>query len=310
MKRNTYKSQFSYVSGMKHRPEFQRPNSQVVRKAAEIGITRFFQTCAGGLGLIILFFLPNNHKCKRFIADIDEDKVNLYTCIRDEYYTLINAIKDFIKYVRDIYAESLSSCYESFKSSITEDLTGHLTSKGYDESIIKAALTFLTLIHSQRDTKATIQERIDELEKKMPFIWELNGILQGVEIWQADMMDIIKQYSRKGKFILFVDPPYLLTNGKYAVNEPEIKFHQRLAALLCSCKCKFVLYCRVTASKFSGKNKYKRLIDDVLLTFYNSYYSGKGFYYYDVELKHGNDVTIERMITNLDMSGEEGWKKY
>lgn len=305
MKNNTYKSQFSYVSGMKHRPEFKRPNSQVVRKAAEIGITNFFQTCAGGLGLIILFFLPYDHKCKRFIADIDKDKINLYTCIRDEYYALINAIKDFITYVKTNC--SLSSKYSN---SIISDLTRHLTTIGYSKSIINAVLTFFTLIHSQRASNSSIQKRIDELEKKMPFILELNGILQGVEIWQADMMDVIKQYSHKGKFILFVDPPYLLTNGKYAVNEREIKFHKRLATLLCSCKCKFVLYCRVTASKFSGKNKYKRLIDDVLLCFYDNYYSGKGFYYCDVELKHGNDVTIERMITNLDMCGEEGWEKY
>ena len=310
MSETHYKSELENVSGKKDRYEFQDPNKQVVHKAADMGINTFYQTCAGGLGLIIQFLLPNDYKCKRSIVDIDEDKINLYTCIRDNYYELMNVLKCFIAFVSSFSWVSLEFRYESSAKQIVDKATAHLTASGYSPSIVKAAITFFNLIHNQRATNSTIKERIDELKKKLPFIAELSNILEGVEIKQNDLKEVIKKYSRRRKYILFIDPPYLLTNGNYAVNESEFEFHLGLADLLHSCSCKFVLYCRVTASKFSGKNDDKRLIDDVLFAFYSNHYPKEKYYFCDVELKHGDNVTVERMITNLDMSGDKGWIAY
>ncbi|MDD6098729.1 MAG: hypothetical protein PUB66_08430, partial [Oscillospiraceae bacterium] len=138
----------------------------------------------------------------------------------------------------------------------------------------------------------------------------LNDYLQRCEITEDDMMNTIKKYSRKKSSLLLIDPPYLLTNGNYTNNESEFKFHEKTAILINKCNCKFVLYYRVTASKFSGINQNKQLADDVLKCFYYNHYSGKGYYYCDIPLKHGNDVTMERMLTNLDMSTYAEWNLF
>ena len=130
-----------------------------------------------------------------------------------------------------------------------------------------------------------------------------------VNITNLDCLKIIKKYMKDEEACLFIDPPYIWSDGKYKYNAAsESNYHKKIYAVLSKCKCKFVLFLRMTSShQFKWQNQSDNLIqkDRCIRAFYDNRYKNKGYYKKEIPFDSSTDPTIECVITNFMFEGAE-----
>lgn len=297
------------ISGMKNWKWLQSDVLPDMVKALEnMGIIVHCEVCVGGLGLQPTRLLKNPETVLWIINDKDCEKENLYKTIRDYPLKLESACYDILATIQSMIDNNVihkDDRYLDIQQNILQQITIDLQAKPYSKEIIDASVMILQNCHSARGTTYTIEEQCKAFFEKANNICPISDSFhkcKSVVITGEDLLVVIKKYMRKKNVVLWIDPPYYLSNGKYSENLPEWDYHNQIYNLLIKAKCKFVLFLRINASR-TTKDINNKAIDVSLKSFYDNRYQGKNFYYMDMPVKQSYGYTIERVITNFEFNG-------
>ena len=298
-----------HILGMKNENCFQKDILPNIVKALETnGINTYIETCIGGFGLKPTLLLNNPGAITYILNDSDKDKINLYTMIAQKQTELQNACRAILSFRNNQNWNSIKNkrLNANYKKKIKTAVEQLLTQSNYDKNIISATIMMFDMFCSQRNEMPTIEKYFDKFEKHIENIKgfnELIGKCRKVYTSDSDLLSVIKKYKGKSNAVLFIDPPYYLTNGGYKENQPGHSFHLEISKLLENAKCKFVLFLRIKASRAGSKDNNNQAIDDALISFYDNHYKGKELHYIDIPVKQNGGTTIERIITNFEFNG-------
>lgn len=272
------------------------------------------ETCAGGLGLFSNFdFAP-----QKVLNDNDWNIANLLKVIRENP-------RDLLLRLYDLTADEAT--FNTLKG---------MPVKCTKKPNINAAVRFLFLnltscrglcndwnSHRKWGANHSICHR-QELKAVKP----LHNKLQGVEILDLDLFQVLKMYAKNTHTLFIVDPPYLDTRGytgRMMRKTPKYgkgfgaEEHTKLAARLLSIKGNegndFIYFCRVTATRHvnAKDNTPKHTPEEIakmdqhIMRKIDRMYWGKGLFYIDVQTL--DDGTIERIITSFDFEGATPYGK-
>ncbi|MBD5143615.1 MAG: hypothetical protein HDT22_08435 [Ruminococcus sp.] len=286
------------ILGMKNRIDTTLLQA-IVSKAEEEGAIMHIETCIGGAGLQPTRMLSQPEKAKWIINDKESRKSDLYTVLYQYPFTLIATCKKIKSDIYPYFIDKANNTYKKEKDNIhTTILTqiqriDHISSKTESDKIIQAAITML----DYAGVNKKIEKQFTAFEENLSNIKFLYSRLKASEvtITNEDLFDIIKEYKNKKNVILYIDPPYYLTDGGYPENCEDRESHKRLVDLLHKTSCKWVLFCRTQASRAYNSNNNSTLIDDALKSFYDNHYLSKGYYYSTWKC----NKTEELVITNF-----------
>lgn len=287
------------ILGMKDKMP-QKLIKAIVEKAEAEKAVIHIETCIGGAGLQPTRMLLHPEKATWILNDIEEDKTDLYYVVC--YYPLV---------LRDICEKIISDicpCFQNKADNKYDDEKEHIHTMireqiqkidGITDSdkIIRAAITMLDYAGYKND----VAHQFAAFKKHTNNISALRSRMKvsKATITNADLFDVIKKYKNKEDVILYVDPPYYLTDGGYPEDLSEYEEHKKLCAHLHKAKCKWVLFCRIEASRSHGKSANSRLVDDALRCFYENNYLFNGHY----SDKWTCSKTQELVITNFEFDG-------
>lgn len=298
------------IAGMKNRNWLQSKVLPNIVKALESKkITTHCEVCGGGLGLQPTRLLKHPENMVWIINDIDSEKENLYKVIRDYPINLEYACDDILTIVQSMTASNMihaNDIYLDVQKSIFQQITTVLQTKGYTQEVMNAAVTILKNCHSSRGTTYTVEHQCKAFHEKTENICPMSYLFKkckSVVITNEDLLVMIKKYMRKKNVVLWVDPPYYLSDGGYSENQPGWEYHNQIYELLIKAKCKFVLFLRINASRAADVDIDNKAIDDSLRSFYDNRYKGNNLYYQDMPVKQKCGCTIERVITNFPFDG-------
>lgn len=277
------------IAGMKNKKWLQSKVLPNMVKALEaMNITTHCEVCVGGGGLRPTRLLKHLKNVVWIINDIDSEKENLYKVIRDYPLKLECACGDILTIIHSLIEYSIvyeNDRYLNVQESILQEITSKLQTKEYPRELVDAAVTILQNCHSERATTYTVEHQCDAFCKKTANICPMSHLFQkckSVVITREDLLDVIKKYMRKKNVVLWIDPPYYLSDGGYPENQPGWCYHHKIYEHLIKAKCKFVLFLRIKASRASGVDVDNEAIDDSLVSFYDNHYKSKNFYYMDM----------------------------
>lgn len=298
------------IAGMKNWNWLQSKVLPNMVKALEaMNITTHCEVCVGGLGLQPVRLLEHLKNVVWVINDKDFKKVNLYKVIRDYPLKLEYACDDILTIVQSMIASDMvheNNRYLDVQEIILQQIKSELQTKGFTKEVIDATVTILQNCHSERATTYTVEDQRDAFRKKAANICPMSYLFQkckSVIITSEDLLDVIKKNMRKKKVVLWIDPPYYLSDGGYPENQPGWNYHHQIYEHLIKVKCKFVLFLRMNASRTANVDIDNKAIDDSLESFYDNRYKGKNFYYRDMPVNQKCGNTIERVITNFAFDG-------
>jgi len=295
-------SRLLYVMGNKWDVKMQ--NS--IRHIAETADTKWetsVETCVGGLGIFSnINFAPNQ-------------------IINDNNWDIAN----FIKVIKDFPRELIAGARALDVNKKTFIAQKSITPSPSKHADIDAAVRFLYLNltsvwgHCDCFNKTSTAEKYIHLLNN---VYPLHRKLQGVEIFDQDLFEILKKFRKRQNVLFIVDPPYIDTSGyeeRVARNVPSygkmfgLEQHRRLSICLRNIKQKekkdFIYFCRVSATRHKDKetkqlkNTPQELAkqDRNLQLKIGKLFFGRGFYYIDVNTSP--DGTVERIITSFDFKG-------
>lgn len=280
----------------------------IVKALENLEITTHCEVCVGGLGLQPTRLLKNPKKVIWIINDKDSEKENLYKIIRDHPLKLESACYEILTNIQSMIENNTihkNDRYLDFQKSILQQITNELQAKQYSKEIIYASLMILQNCHSARGTTYTIEHQCNAFLEKINNICPISYNFRRcklVVITCEDLLDVIKKYMRKKNVVLWIDPPYYLSNGGYPENQSGWNYHNQIYELLIKAKCKFVLFLRINASR-TDVDINNKAIDVSLKNFYDNHYKGKNLYYKDMPVRQKYGNTIERVITNFEFNG-------
>lgn len=298
------------IAGMKNWNWLQSEVLPNMVKALEaMNITTHCEGCVGGLGLQPIRLLEHPKNVVWVINDKDFEKVNLYKVIRDYPLKLEYACDDILTIVQSMIVSDMvhaNNRYLDVQEIILQQIKSELQTKGFTKEVIDASVTILQNCHSKRATTYTAEEQCDVFRRKAANICPMSYLFQkckSVVITSEDLLDVIKKYIWKKNVVLWIDPPYYLSDGGYPENQPGWNYHHQIYELLIKVKCKFVLFLRINASRTGNVDIDNKAIDGSLRSFYDNHYKGKNFYYQDMSVKQRSGYVTERAITNFAFEG-------
>lgn len=298
------------IAGMKNGKWLQSEVLPNMVKALEaMNITTHCEGCVGGLGLQPVRLLEHLKNVVWIINDKDSEKVNLYKIIRDYPFKLECACDDILTTIQSLTESNMiheNDRYLDVQKCILQEITSELQVKEYPVEIVNAAVTMLQNCHSERATTYTVKHQCKAFRKKTVNICPMSDLFRScksVVVTSEDLLDVIKKYMRKKNVVLWIDPPYYLSDGRYPEKQPGWCYHNRIYELLIKAKCRFVLFLRINTSRTAAVDIDNEAIDDSLKSFYDNHYKGKNFYYRDMPVRQKCGYTIERVITNYAFDG-------
>lgn len=298
------------IAGMKNWNWLQSevlPN--MVNALEDMRINTHCEVCVGGLGLQPTRLLKHPENVVWIINDKDSEKENLYTVIRDNPFELETACYEISTIIQSMIDNNMvhkNDIYLDVKKSILQQIISNLQAKNYHKEVIAASVMIPKNCHSSRGTTYTVEHQRKAFLKKAENICPISALFRScklVSITGKDLLAVIKKYMRKKNVVLWIDPPYYLSDGGYPENQPGWKYHNQIYELLIKVKCKFVLFLRIKASRTGKVDIDNEAIDDSLMNFYDNRYKGKNLYYKDMPVKQKYGFTEERVITNFAFDG-------
>lgn len=197
----------------------------------------------------------------------------------------------------------------------------------YKADVINAVKTMFSLCANPRE-RMSINDYINKFKQKVDNITMLNQDMKTVKAFDVSCMDLleyIKKHYKKENVVLFIDPPYPFTKGKYKKNytenvvdsenidkenvvdnendSPSTDLYEQITKLLENPKrkCKFVLFFRVEDSWAGGDTGDNRGLDYFIVTFIKKLFKCQNYYYQEWNC-HG---TTEGILTDFQFEGSE-----
>lgn len=298
------------IAGMKNWNWLQSevlPNMVKALEAMEI--TTHCEVCVGGLGLQPIRPLKHPENVVWIINDKDSKKENLYTVIKDNPFELETACHEISTIIQSMIIDNTiheDDKYINVQEIILQQIQHELQTKNVTQEVIDASIMILQNCRSSRGTTYTVEHQCEAFLKKAENICPISALFRScklVSITGEDLLAVIKKYMRKKNVVLWIDPPYYLSDGGYPEKQPSWKYHNQIYELLIKAKCKFVLFLRIKASRTGSVDIDNKAIDDSLINFYDNRYKGKNLYYKDMPVKQKYGFTEERVITNFAFDG-------
>lgn len=298
------------IAGMKNWNWLQSevlPN--MVKALESMEITTHCEVCVGGLGLQPTRLLKHHENVVWIINDKDSEKENLYKVIRDNPFELEITCHDISTIIQSMIIDNTiykDDRYLNVQEIILQQIQHGLQTKNVTQEVINASIMILQNCHSSRETTYTVEHKCKTFLKKAENICPISALFRScklVSVTGEDLLAVIKKYMRKKNIVLWIDPPYYLSDGGYPEKQPGWEYHNQIYELLIKVKCKFVLFLRIKASRTGKVDIDNEAIDDSLMNFYDNRYKGKNLYYKDMPVKQKYGFTTERVITNFAFDG-------
>lgn len=302
--------------GTKYYKEFQEEILPKIAEAIVRDKTRnvsynLIETCAGAMGINIIYHLKKAgedlSKVNYILNDLDVAVVKYY---QSTFKNVSKMQKDMLS-VKDLIDNQYKSkkaimskdTLDNFIHNKSEDWLNYISKKRISQNHLTASKLVFEHTYAEgygsRNLPVTISDYLNRFEKRIKNAKKIATILnmpKETTITNKNLLTILKKSYKSADNVLIIDPPYLLTNGKYLNNEPGFEFHKSIAKYLTSpdCQCSWVLF---TRTKVAGKNTEQ--INDELTNFYEKYYPEQ-YKYKDKYVKNIRlNESTETIISNF-----------
>jgi len=203
----------------------------------------------------VLFAKPVSKELEVY-NDYNSNLANLFMCVRDRVLSLsrelgflpLNSRQEFDQLIRFIYREKpddryiqeeMSMAKTIFKEPELSEVTAALNKKADEYDVQRAAAFYKIIRHSYGSGCRSFDNRVVNIESLLSDISQHSERLKNVIIENMDFEALIRRYDHPESFF-YCDPPYVFTEGHYAVEFPP-EDHIRLRDVLAQSQGKFLV---------------------------------------------------------------------
>lgn len=194
----------------------------------EYSLEEYHELCGGGARMLLHLPIPS---LRRVYNDIDAGMSALFTCCsRSE---LVSELIDQL--VQKGVGEDV------FQEAVDLRKTKTIGEDGYD-LVTAAACAYIVARQSIKSMRTSFNHTLTEPKKTMKYIERIHAlawfpmILDGIEVTNESVFDILERDRDWSKSIIYLDPPYhpeaMTTNDHYGKFSWTVEDHERLVKLL------------------------------------------------------------------------------